>query len=82
LMWDAVEEEEGLQVAYYVVYAFKGKQIGNMNDPANILTLTTETYLELNEYLPKLKGYYTFVVTSVNRYRKESNPVYAVTRRL
>ena len=82
LMWDAVEEEAGLQVAYYVVYAFKGKQTGNMNDPANILTLTTENYVELNELLPKLKGNYTFVVTTVNRYRKESKPAYAVTRRL
>ena len=53
-----------------------------MNDPANILTLTTENYVELNELLPKLKGNYTFVVTTVNRYRKESKPAYAVTRRL
>lgn len=81
LTWDPIVAEGGDAVAYYVVYYFKGKKAGNMEDPANILTLTTEPMVLLNE-LKKLKGRYTFVVTSVNRYKEESKPYYAVTRRL
>jgi len=82
LMWDPVHETEGSKIAYYVVYAFKGKKVGDMEDPANILTFTTDAYLDLMKLNPDLKGYYTFVVTAINRYKKESVPVYGVTRKI
>lgn len=82
LMWDEVKEEDGNAISYYVVYAFKGRKVGDMNHPENILTLTTENYLSLKNYAPQLRGNYTFVVTAVNRYKHESTPLYGVTRRL
>lgn len=82
LKWDACTEKDGLANAYYVVYAFKGKEVGDFNNPANILTFTHENFIDLNGILPEVKGYYTFVVSSINRFRKESRMTYAVTRRL
>ena len=82
LLWDSVEDESGCETAYYVVYAFKGKKVGDMNNPVNIITRTTETCLDLTKLGQKFNGYYTFVVTAINRYKHESVPVYAVTRKL
>ncbi len=81
LLWDAVSGEGGKEVAYYVVYAFKGKKHGNINDPSAILSKTTNTFIDLTKLKRKLKGNYTFVITSVNKYRHESQPYQAVTRR-
>jgi len=82
LMWNPVHETEGSKIAYYVVYAFKGKKVGDMEDPVNILTFTTDAYLDLMKLNPDMKGYYTFVVTAINRYKKESVPAYGVTRKI
>lgn len=80
LLWDRNTGEGGAATFYYVVYAFKGKKVGNLNDPGNILTVTTENYIDIKD--KEMKGSYTFVVTSVNRFRKESVPTYGITRRL
>ena len=82
LVWDEVEEEGGCQTAYYVVYAFKGKKVGDLNDPANILVRTTDNCINLREFEHKFKGNYSFVVTAVNRYKHESVPTQGVTRRM
>ncbi len=82
LMWDEVNEEGGCKVMYYVVYGFKGKEIGDMNDPSNIITLTTDSCVDLNQMEHKFKGRNTFVVTAVNRYKWESMPSYGVSRKL
>ncbi len=82
LLWDEVQEEGGCQIAYYVVYAFKGKKVGDLNNAANILVRTTENCLNLRELNHKLRGNYCFVVTAVNRYKHESVPTFGVTRRL
>lgn len=79
--WDSVEAEGKDKIAYYVVYCFKGKKTGNLEDPRNIITLTTDNMVLLNKY-KKFKGHYTFVVTAVNRFKEESVPHYAVTRKL
>ena len=83
LMWDKAEGRGGEATAYYVVYAFRGKQVGDLNDPANILARTHDNYLDLTT-VPGFdpSGYHTFVVTSVNRYRHESVPTHAVTRKM
>ena len=82
LIWDEVNEEGGCQIAYYVVYAFKGKKVGDLNDPANILVRTTENCIDLREMETKIKGHYTFVVTAINRYKYESTPTMGVTRKM
>lgn len=80
LMWDPIVEEGGNAVEYYVVYAFKGRQVGDLNNPANILTLTHNNMIQLSDY--KLSGHYTFVVTSINQFKHESRPLFGVTRRI
>ena len=82
ILWDEVVEDGGCQVAYYVVYGFKGKKIGDMNDPENIVAVTTENCIDLNAYEKKFKGRCSFVVTAVNRYKYESVPTEGVTRKL
>jgi uncharacterized lipoprotein YddW (UPF0748 family) len=82
LFWDRVEEEGGCHVRYYVVYAFKGKKAGDLNNPENIVARTTDNCLDLRELDKKFHGTYSFVVTAVNRYKHESNPTYSVTRKL
>ncbi len=82
LLWDEVNEEGGCQVAYYIVYAFKGKKVGDLNDPANILVCTTENCINLRELNQKFRGNFTFVVTAINRYKHESVPTQGVIRRM
>jgi uncharacterized lipoprotein YddW (UPF0748 family) len=82
LLWEEVNEEGGCQTAYYVVYAFKGKEVGDMNNPANIIARTTENCIDLRTLPYKFKGNYTFVVTAVNRFRQESIPTLGITRKL
>jgi uncharacterized lipoprotein YddW (UPF0748 family) len=82
LLWDEVNEEGGCQVAYYVVYAFKGKKVGDLTDPANIIARTTENCLDLRELNTNFKGYFTFVVTAINRFKHESMPTHGITRKL
>ncbi|MFZ4724316.1 MAG: glycoside hydrolase family 10 protein [Paludibacter sp.] len=82
LIWDEVNEEGGCQTAYYVVYVFNGKNVGDLNNPANILVRTTENCIDLRDLNHKFKGNCTFVVTSVNKYKHESVPTEGVTRRL
>ena len=82
LRWDPVKAEGGQAIAYYVVYAFKGRKAGSLDDASAILTKTTSTYIDLTQQSRKMKGNYTFVVTSVNKYKRESVPLQAVTRKL
>lgn len=82
LLWDKVDEEGGCKVMYYVVYAFNGKDAVDTNNPKNIIALTTEECLDLNKMEKKLKGKTTFIVTAVNRFKWESTPTYAVSRKI
>ncbi len=72
LWWDESTATDGNKVAYYVVYAFKGKDAKEISDPRYILLRTTKNYVDLRKIKQKLKGHYTFVVTSVNKYKHES----------
>lgn len=72
LSWDAVCEDEGKAVAYYVVYMMKGKDIVNTENPNNIIAVTQNTELDINEFTLGLIGSYTFTVTSINKYSQES----------
>jgi uncharacterized lipoprotein YddW (UPF0748 family) len=75
LSWDKVTGEGGNQTAFYVVYAFEGKKLGNINDSKNIITFTTENSIDLTEFSEKLSGPYTFTVTTINKYRRESEAI-------
>lgn len=72
LNWSKVEGEGGKQVAYYVVYAFKGKGVGDMTVADNIVGVTADNIYDLSGYCRKCLGTYSFVVTSVNKFRRES----------
>ncbi len=78
LMWEDSGQTGGYKTAYYVVYAFKGKHVGDLNDPRNIVCRTTDTFLDVSKYKGVWKGYYTFVVTSINKYKCESIPTFGV----
>jgi len=82
LIWDHVNEEGGCKVSYYVVYAFKGKKVGDLNDPSFIVARTTDNCVDLRDLEKKMKGYFTFVVTAINRYKHESVPTEGITRKL
>ncbi|MDR2824876.1 MAG: family 10 glycosylhydrolase [Prevotellaceae bacterium] len=82
LLWNKNNGENGSQVAYYVVYAFKGKKIGDMNNPENIIAKTCYNILNLSKLKQDLRGRYTFVVTAVNRFRIESQASKAVSEKL
>jgi hypothetical protein len=73
LRWDAVVDEGGYQVAYYVVYMFDASsgEIDTEN-PSNILMKTTATEIDLSNVDSKGLKNVTFVVTTINRFRQES----------
>lgn len=81
LAWDKTEETEGRAVSYYVVYAFEGKEIGDLNNSENIVCTTSQNEVDLTDFCAKLSGRYTFTVTAVNRYRLESIAKEFVTKR-
>ena len=58
---------------YYVVYAFNSNdQYYNIDDPDNILCITADNSINLNEY--RLPDNAMFMVTSVDKYHCESQP--------
>jgi hypothetical protein len=80
LRWDAVEDEGGYQIAYYVVYMFDAS-LGKIDtdDPTNILMKTSNTEVDLSQIDNKGLKQVTFVVTTINRFRQESAVVDKVT---
>ena len=79
LSWEKVRDYEGKTASYYVVYMFAGDETGNINDPKNIIAKTVDDCFDVSAFLKKKiyakKEKYTFAVTSVNRYKYESEPV-------
>ncbi len=73
LTWEEIIEKKGKKISYYVVYAFKGKEIGDMNNPKNIIATSSTNEVDLTNFCSKLEGTYSFVVTSVNKYKFESD---------
>ena len=71
-MWDPVIDEDGYQIAYYVVYMFDASSKVKIDDPEHILLKTCDTEIELPQADIHNQKRVTFVVTSVNRYRQES----------
>ena len=73
LSWEKVRDFDGQTVSHYVVYMFEGNNINSVNDPKNIIAKTTDDCLNVSAFLKNKKC--TFAVTSVNRYKHESEPV-------
>ncbi|MDR1679768.1 MAG: family 10 glycosylhydrolase [Prevotellaceae bacterium] len=72
LSWDRVEEHGGKAVSYYAVYACEGEQAPEPT-PDNLLGFIAENRFDISEFALNRQGVYSFTVTSVNRYRRESS---------
>ncbi len=71
LFWTAPKAKTELDRATsYVVYRFQNGAKVDLNDPANILNITSDTYLRLPYVDGKTK--YTYVVTALDRVQNES----------
>lgn len=66
---------------YYVVYCFKGKVKGKLDDPANICAITNFKKYELKKQPFYRKKKYKYIVTSVSRTHHESEPSEMLTTR-
>ncbi|MDR0872360.1 MAG: family 10 glycosylhydrolase [Prevotellaceae bacterium] len=73
LSWQKVRGFDGKEVSFYVVYAAEGEV--DVNNPKHILAKTVDDCLDVSAFLKKKKNV-TFAVTSVNRYKYESEPIY------
>jgi uncharacterized lipoprotein YddW (UPF0748 family) len=81
LCWDSVEEKLGKQISFYVVYAFKGKEIGDISNAENIVALSPTNEIDITDFCSKISGNYTFAVSSVNKYKRESSIKIHLTRK-
>lgn len=74
LMWDPVEDDGGKKIRYYIVYAIPSYSKDNKLLPNRIVTMTTNPIGDI--YLPnfcnEVPAGSRIVVTSFNRFRKES----------
>jgi uncharacterized lipoprotein YddW (UPF0748 family) len=74
-----VEWAPAKDAAYYVIYRFKGRKVGGLDDPANILTIKdSNTSFYYDQSIQRFRKY-TYVVTSLNRLYGESTPGSAIT---
>ncbi|MFN3135661.1 MAG: family 10 glycosylhydrolase [Candidatus Kryptonium sp.] len=77
LVWSNPEPaSDGEKPSYYVVYRSEGDGMVNINDPANIIAIVPSA-LSLNLYtdkIPDTSKIYTYVVTSLDRLKNESQP--------
>ena len=79
LQWDAPTGKGGDATMFYVLYCFKGDKIGNTENPKNILVLVANNSVDLRPLTYMLEGTYSFAVTSVNRWKHESDAKSYVT---
>lgn len=73
LLWNEVSDYGGYQIDYYVVYMFSAADAVNINNPAAIVARTDDTCIDLTQIDTKGLTDVTFVVTSVNRFHRESS---------
>ena len=78
LLWDDNVQEGGYTPAYYIVYLFTQEEPIDLNNPANIFMRSTDNVLDLENFgVDFTDKTYTFIVTSVNRFKYESAPAEA-----
>ncbi len=61
--------------AYYVVYKFKGEQIGSLENPENIFKIIRNNTIQLPKGRLLFRKKYTFAVTAVDRLHNEGKAV-------
>ncbi|MFI3297456.1 MAG: family 10 glycosylhydrolase [bacterium] len=72
LMWDEVYDAGAYEIFYYVVYMFNKGETINIDNSAKIVMKTDETCIDLSSIDSEFLEDVYFVVTSVNRFHKES----------
>ena len=66
---------------YYIVYRFKGKKMGDKNDPKNILAILPRTKMFFEDAEVKKLRRYTYTVSALDRLYNESGVGKSVTIR-
>jgi len=74
-----LEWENTAEASYYVVYRFKGRKVGDLNDPTNIISIQRNTANFFQDDNIRKFRKYTYVITSLNRLFEESGPSPAFT---
>ncbi|MEN3039426.1 MAG: family 10 glycosylhydrolase [Candidatus Kryptonium sp.] len=77
LIWsNPVAASDGERPAYYVIYRAEGIGTVDINDPRNIISIVPSA-VSINTYndrIPDTSKIYTYVVTSLDRLKNESQP--------
>jgi len=76
-----VEWENNGNAKYYIVYRFKGKRIGNLNDPSNILSIQNKNKTFFEDQKVRRFRKYTYVITALDRSFNESEHSDPMTKR-
>ncbi len=74
LRWDSVIADGGDAISYYMVYAFPEDAVCNFDLPDNWVAKTAESFFVFDKETLLPNTHYNITVTSVNRYRSESEP--------
>lgn len=79
------QDEEKNDSTYYVIYRFDGNEIGDIQNPKNILTtvrrINRQTYLQFNDLSASIDRNYTYAITALDRLHNESEPTVFVYMR-
>ena len=63
---------------YYAVYKFRGTEIGDISNPANIYAITRDNQISFTRRWAVFRKKYTYTVTAFDRMHNESNTAQAV----
>ena len=76
LSWDkpTVSNPSAIDTAsYYSVYKFRGTQIGDISNPANIFMVTKKNQISISRKWAIFRKKFVYVVTAFDRMHNESN---------
>lgn len=75
IKWDDKKQNDS---TYYVIYRFDGDKIGDIENPASILTtvrrINGQTSLQFNDLSASINKKYTYAITALDRLHNESEP--------
>lgn len=58
---------------YYVIYRFKGRKNGDINDPSNIISIKRKTASHFEDMQPRRFRRYTYAISALDRLHNESS---------
>ncbi|MCK5700910.1 MAG: family 10 glycosylhydrolase, partial [Cyclobacteriaceae bacterium] len=67
-----IEWENKNSAVYYIVYRFKGKRVGDVEDPSNIISIQRKTSPFFEDKNVKRSRKYTYVISALDRLYNES----------